>query len=98
MIDWVAMGRCLRVVRDHVVLTMSAGLFRIAFQNGVATDRMLRLTGLSHIQRGHYQLENALKNTKDTVSVQRRRFAQPQDCQDAAFESEKLGQDGLSKS
>jgi len=31
MIDWVAMGRCLRVVRDHVVSAMSAGLSRLIF-------------------------------------------------------------------
>jgi hypothetical protein len=82
------MGRYLRIICAGVVSTMSAGLSRglpelgrqqvagsgcmafVIIQGSAISARMLCGTqGASH----------------ETVSVQRRRSVQPQDCEDAAF-------------
>ena len=57
---------------------------------------MLELNGLSNDLVGLQQQGDAFRNTwvsKDPASVRRRRSAQPQDCQPAAFDTEEFDVD-----
>ena len=101
MNDWVAWGATVALY-----LPVSCRRCRLACLDGfpelgrqqVAGSSCIAFVIIQGITISSRMLCGTQGASHETVSVQRRRFAQPQDREDAAFESEEIGEDRSSKS